>query len=136
MVEVMGKVKKMQESLTAAGAGEWKVERADGHQEYWLGKQRHRVGGPAIIRADGTKLWYEHGRPHRVDGPAVEGQKRREWYFNGRLHRMDGPAIECADGRHEWWLRGKKLGVEEGEKMASLERLKNAKLEVPEKVSF
>jgi hypothetical protein len=57
----------------------------DGHREWHLNGQYHRVGGPAVIYPNGSQWWLLHGRRHRADGPAViyaDGSQR--WYVYGR----------------------------------------------------
>jgi hypothetical protein len=54
----------------------------NGHKEWWLNGERHRVGGPAIECSNGDK----------------------EWWLNGELHRVDGPAIEWVDGSKSWFI--------------------------------
>lgn len=63
----------------------------DGHKEWHVGCDLHRIDGPAVEWADGTK----------------------SWWFNGKLHREDGPAYEGADGSKEWWLNGKRVTEKE-----------------------
>jgi len=65
--------------------GAFEVEWANGHKEWWLNGQQHRIGGPAVEYTNGTK----------------------EWYLNGIIHRIDGPAIEYASGSKAWYLNGK-----------------------------
>jgi hypothetical protein len=79
----------------------------DGTQEWWLGGERHREDGPAVIWADGRTDWYLNGLRHRKDGPAVvypDGGML--WYRNGVAHRDDGPAVNTPDGMQEWWVGG------------------------------
>ena len=70
----------------------------------------HREDGPAREwPAQGAKAWYRNGKLHRVNGPAMDGPLGKSWYRDGKRHREDGPAVEHADGRTEWYLRGKEL---------------------------
>ena len=56
---------------------------SDGTKHWFLNRERHREGGPAIEYSDGSKFWYLNNKWHREDGPAVErsnGTKR--WFLN------------------------------------------------------
>jgi len=76
---------------------------------YYLGNDRHREDGPAIIWYDGFDnveqvYYYQNDKLHRTDGPAVI--KYRESF--GGLQKFDPPRITYA-------LNGKILTKEEFE---------------------
>jgi hypothetical protein len=108
---------------------------ANGTKEWRRKGKLHRDGGePAIIAPNGDEYFYKNGRLfmssndaagvlrsyggsrqvlHRADGaPALIGADgRREWWIRGRRHRMDGPAVIRADGTKEWWVKGKRVSA-------------------------
>ena len=74
---------------------------------YLVGRQQHRLGGPAIIGPNGTLEWFKNGKHHRVGGPAVVlAGGGEQWYVDGEPHRADGPAFIWPDGELEWWEDG------------------------------
>ena len=63
---------------------------------------------------NGHREWRLNGEFHRLDGPAIEfANGSKSWFLNGIRHREDGPAIEYADGHKEWLLNGKEYTEEE-----------------------
>ena len=57
----------------------------NGSKYWYLNRDCHREGNPAVITAAGTKVWYTKGKFHREDGPAIEslhGHKR--WFLNNQ----------------------------------------------------
>ncbi len=82
-------------------------------REWWVGGERHRIGGPAIEYANGTLVWFKHDKKHRLDGPAViVHDGGTAWYKEGELHRLDGPAAEGSDGTRLWSVEGKQINEE------------------------
>lgn len=75
----------------------------------------HHDKEAAFRSSDGDRVWFRHGLRHRDgDLPAVEAANgERAWYQNGVFHREGGPAIKFADGREEWWNKGRKLEPDE-----------------------
>lgn len=57
----------------------------DGHKEWRVGGDLHRIDGPALERADGTKEWYLYGK--RVTEQDVMNLKAP---CNGREVVIDG----------------------------------------------
>jgi len=79
-----------------------------GDVRWYLNKELHRTGGPAVERVDGSCEWWLYGQLHREDGPAIEWANGScFWYVNDQLHRTSGPAVEWATGDREWWLHDK-----------------------------
>lgn len=71
--------------------------------------------GRAVL-ADGSLAFFENGLIHRADGnPAREFPDGSVMYYEfSMLHRDNGPAVIHADGRTEYWHRGRPCHAHEG----------------------
>tara|TARA_R110000868_G_scaffold9620_1_gene47508 strand:- start:17716 stop:18168 length:453 start_codon:yes stop_codon:yes gene_type:complete len=81
------------------------------YERWWCNGLLHRLDGPARIYSNGSRQWYVDGVCHREGKPAFEGcSGHNEWWYKGKLHRLDGPAVTGPNGEaREWWVWGEPI---------------------------
>lgn len=113
--------------------------REDGGKEWKYRGKLHRGGDLPAMETPDFSAWYRHGLMHRENGAAyisADGKEQRylkmgkkhreggqpavyrrdgglEWFENDQRHCENGPAIINPNGTQEFWMRGKKLSLEE-----------------------
>lgn len=74
----------------------------------------HREDGSAVDNNDGHKEWWLNGNRHRIGEPAIIFASRDfQYYENNKCSQKDSPAVINTDGYSEYWVDGRKLDKEE-----------------------